>query len=399
MNILLVSNLYPPQELGGYGRCMADFAWGLLQRGHALRVLSSDAPYLGPAAHGPCGEVVNRQLKLKGSFASGVQLLRDPGHCAAIDHHNRAVLAAELASRPVDALLLGNLDLLGPELLAALLEPGLPLLHHMGFVAPPFAPHQWPAAAHYQMVCASRAVRQALVQAGLPVGHSPVVYPGARLDLLTSGGSEHWGTLGNPGRPLKVCFAGLLMGSKGPHTLLEAAAQLHQQGVSIQVNLAGNRFEPGYWERMQSFAQQCGLEGLVNWVGPLQRRELARFFNLHQIGVFPSIHPEAFGIVAAEMQACGLALISSGVGGAAELVDDGKTGLLFQAGDASQLARQLRRLIEEPGLLGALQRSGQARVRAHFSVEQAAAQLEQLWQQVQPAGSATSAASRGRVTF
>ena len=32
MRLLLITNLYPPQELGGYGRCMADFAWGL-QRG------------------------------------------------------------------------------------------------------------------------------------------------------------------------------------------------------------------------------------------------------------------------------------------------------------------------------------------------------------------------------
>ena len=28
MQLLLITNLYPPQELGGYGRCMADFAWG-----------------------------------------------------------------------------------------------------------------------------------------------------------------------------------------------------------------------------------------------------------------------------------------------------------------------------------------------------------------------------------
>ena len=48
MRLLLITNLYPPQELGGYGRCMADFAWGLQQRGHTIQVLSSHAPYLGP---------------------------------------------------------------------------------------------------------------------------------------------------------------------------------------------------------------------------------------------------------------------------------------------------------------------------------------------------------------
>ena len=47
MQLLLITNLYPPQELGGYGRCMADFCWGLKQRGHQLQVICNDASYLG----------------------------------------------------------------------------------------------------------------------------------------------------------------------------------------------------------------------------------------------------------------------------------------------------------------------------------------------------------------
>ncbi|MBM5786131.1 MAG: glycosyltransferase family 4 protein, partial [Cyanobacteria bacterium K_DeepCast_35m_m1_288] len=66
MDLLLVTNLYPPQELGGYGRCMADFCWGLLQLGHRVQVISSDAPYLGPSGPGPSGEPVSRCLTLKG---------------------------------------------------------------------------------------------------------------------------------------------------------------------------------------------------------------------------------------------------------------------------------------------------------------------------------------------
>ena len=44
MRILIVTNIYPPQELGGYGRSMADFAWPA--QGHHVCVLTSDAPYL-----------------------------------------------------------------------------------------------------------------------------------------------------------------------------------------------------------------------------------------------------------------------------------------------------------------------------------------------------------------
>ena len=92
MKLLLITNLYPPQELGGYGRCMADFAWGLQKRGHTLQVLSSDAPYLGPSTKGPSAEPVDRRLQLKGSFEGGVHQLQDPAARAAVDSNNRSLL-------------------------------------------------------------------------------------------------------------------------------------------------------------------------------------------------------------------------------------------------------------------------------------------------------------------
>ena len=61
MKLLIVTNLYPPQELGGYGRSMADFAWGLQQRGHEIQVLSTDAPtWAHRLTEGPSGEQVSR---------------------------------------------------------------------------------------------------------------------------------------------------------------------------------------------------------------------------------------------------------------------------------------------------------------------------------------------------
>ena len=137
------------------------------------------------------------------------------------------------------------------KLLAALLAAGLPLLHHVGFVAPPFAAWQWPQAPHYTLVAASRAVRQSLLEAGLPVAQAPVVYPGARTDIMAPAHlaprlAVDRAPLGTASNPLKLCFAGLLMASKGAHTVVEAAAQLQQQGVSVQVNLAGKEVIPGY---------------------------------------------------------------------------------------------------------------------------------------------------------
>ena len=380
MNLLVVTNLYPPQELGGYGRSIADFVWGLQERGHNIQVLSSDAPYLGiNSLIGPSGEAVDRRLQLKGSYEGGVRPLQDPQLRQAIDDANAALIRSWLLCKDWDGILLGNLDLLGPELLPPLLEAPCILQHHVGFVHAPFPPSAWPRSNRYKLVAASNAVRSSLIDAGLPTSKASVVYPGVRSELFgvdRVGMPTPLGPDGSRQRPLKVCFAGLLMASKGAHTLIEALIQLRNQGVIIQASLAGDSFQNGYREQLEQLLKQHNLEGTVQFVGQLERQALARFYALHHVGVFPSIHPEAFGIVAAEMMASGLAVVSSGVGGAGELIDDGRTGLKFMAGDSRDLAHCLMRLADDVNLLNGLRQAGQQEAKNRFSVTTSAAALE-----------------------
>ena len=393
MRLLVVTNLYPPQELGGYGRSIADFVWGLQERGHQLQVLTSDAPYLtqstGDSARvGPSGELVSRQLQLKGSYQDGVQLLEDSAACRSVDQANEAVLS-QWMRLGWDGVLVGNLDLLGVELLPVLLEPGVPLLHHVGFVTPPFLSHQCPVVDHYRLVGASHAVLHSLGRSGLPVAQAPVVYPGARiecfgpsatgrgsavslaLDLLRAGYP-----IGTAANPLKVGFAGLLMGSKGAHTLVQALIALHQQGVCLQAQLAGASFQLGYREQLQGLLTAAGLDDRVRFVGQLQRPQLSRFWALHQVGVFASTFPEAFGIVGAEVMASGLVLVTTGVGGAAELIEPGVSGLRFEPDNPSSLVSALQTLLVDPQSLLRLSREARQRVQSQFSVSRAAEQLE-----------------------
>ena len=380
MNLLVVTNLYPPQELGGYGRSIADFVWGLCELGHKIQVLSSDAPHLGASSGlGPSGEAVERRLQLKGTYEGGVQPLQDPLQRQAIDQANSNVIRSWLNNKHWDGILLGNLDLLGPELLPVLLEAQCVVQHHVGFVHAPFPTSAWPKSDRYRLVAASGAVREALLSAGLPASEAKVIYPGTRTDLF---GVDRVGMPlplppdGSRQRPLKVCFAGLLMSSKGAHTLIEALIQLKQQGINVQASLAGSSFQSGYREQLEQWLKQHDLDGSVQFVGQLGREALARFYALHHVGVFPSIHPEAFGIVAAEMMASGLVVVSSGVGGAGELIENGRTGLRFRANDSRDLARCLMRLAGDAVLLSDLSEAGQRAARERFSLIASAEALE-----------------------
>lgn len=395
MKLLALTNLYPPQELGGYGRSIADFVWGLKQRGHDLSVLCSDAPHLGPNdAQGPSGEPVDRGLQLKGSYEGGVHPLQDPERCRRIDRHNAEAIQATWQQRgPFEGVLVGNIDLLGVEVLDSLLAHQVPVLHHIGFVNPPFHPQHLPRSSDYRLVAASAAVAQSLSAAGFQGsarGSLPVVYPGVRCELFGPAvtgrplpaplnGEPAQMPLGSQRHPLKVCFAGLMMGSKGAHTLVQALVSLHQRGLHVEGHLAGGDFQAGYQQQLKALLSQHGLDS-VRFTGQLQRRSLSRFYGLHHVCVFPSIHPEAFGIVGAEAMASGLALVSSGVGGAAELFVDQVSGLRFQAGNPDDLASRLDELCRDPSRLVTLAQAGACRAREQLSVSKSARRLEALFQ-------------------
>ena len=322
---------------------------------------------------------MDRRLQLKGSYEGGVRHIEEPQQRQAIDQANAALIRSWLNKQNWDGILLGNLDLLGPELLPVLLEAPCIVQHHVGFVHAPFPPSAYPKSDRYRLVGASEAVRGALVSAGLPVSTARVVYPGVRNELFGEGRVGMPAPLppdGSRRRPLKVCFAGLLMGSKGAHTLIEALIKMQKQGISVQAGLAGDSFQYGYREQLEKWLTQNNLDGEVQFVGQLGRQALARFYAIHHVGVFPSIHPEAFGIVAAEMMASGLVVVSSGVGGAGELIDHGRTGLKFKAGDSEDLTRCLVQLATNSELLNNLGQAGQNESEKRFSVRESAKALE-----------------------
>ena len=64
------------------------------------------------------------------------------------------------------------------------------------------------------------------------------------------------------------------------------------------------------------------------------------------------------------------------MGGAGELIDDGRTGLRFQAGDSQDLARCLMRLATDTTLLNGLRQTGQREAQQRFSVTASAKALE-----------------------
>lgn len=106
MKILVVSNLYPPNAVGGYERLVAGIASALAGRGHAVRVLTSA---YGGAAPGPEDVEVERTLRL----LTGDTIYRPFSGTAEqrerLNRENSSLLSRKIELDRPEAILVGNL--------------------------------------------------------------------------------------------------------------------------------------------------------------------------------------------------------------------------------------------------------------------------------------------------
>lgn len=78
---------------------------------------------------------------------------------------------------------------------------------------------------------------------------------------------------------------------------------------------------------------------------------------------------EGFGLVALEAMAHQLPILASNVSALPEILEDGRTGILFPVDDVDQLAAAMRRILDDPAQAAAMGGAGYARARDRFSVE------------------------------
>jgi glycosyltransferase involved in cell wall biosynthesis len=171
----------------------------------------------------------------------------------------------------------------------------------------------------------------------------------------------------NPSRgesqPPEIVFQGRLVSTKGVRVLLEAARLLRQTQQSFRLVVIGDGPER---TELEELAQGLQLSSPVHFVGRLSGEELEAALAKADIVVVPSLGGEVFGLVVAENMLRSLPIVVSDLGAFVEVLGD--AGLTFRTGDASDLARQLNRLLEDSLLRRELGARARERVLQHFSL-------------------------------
>lgn len=217
-----------------------------------------------------------------------------------------------------------------------------------------------------RVIAYTRLTRDLLVANGVGEGRIQVsTYGIDTSDIVGVSGDRHLPP------PLRVGFIGTLVPHKGCDTLIRAFRRLSGSEATLAIHGGPGRYE-NYTKELRALA---GSDGRISFCGTFARPEVGHVLSEIDVLVVPSRWYENAPGVIYEAFAAGVSVIATDLGGMSEVVEHGKNGLLFRLDDPEDLSRQLRRVIEEPGLLEKL-RDGIGPVK---TVEENVDELEELY--------------------
>jgi glycosyltransferase involved in cell wall biosynthesis len=167
-------------------------------------------------------------------------------------------------------------------------------------------------------------------------------------------------------RPVRLGIVGRIVEQKQHGVLLEACALLQKRlPGAFRLDFVGTQ-EGSFAAELESQIAALGLGDVVRWTGFLADRD--RLYGELDILVAPAVD-EPFGLTVPEAGSYGLPVVAARSGAFPELIEEERTGLLFEPGDATGLAQALERLVRDAALRRRLGEAARAHVGARFTIE------------------------------
>ncbi len=399
MNVLTITNWYPPHHRGGYEINCADVMNGLVGRGHRVEVLCGNERLAGVEdADQPLP--VHRDLQMywrdEVPWSPGIR-----GQLQ-IERANQAALERLLDDVQPDVVSAWHLAAFSLNLLTTVHRRGIPIAYSILDAWPSYTLSMDPWANRFHgwgRRFAGRLFEQAvgvpvvlpdLGQIGTACFCSPFmlqdirengqwVFP--RTDVIpcaidrtlfnTDGGpssaDREWGG--------RIAYFGRFDVRKGVDTLLHAAARIPEVSLAMY-----GRGGAGERDRLATLAASLGISDRVSF-GSLDSHQLPAAYRAADCVVFPSEWPEPFGMVPLESMACGTPVIGTGTGGSGDFLEHEVNCLRFAAGDPEQLAAAIERMAGDPDLRSNLRTAGYD-TAASFDVERVAESYERCFERL-----------------
>ncbi len=173
--------------------------------------------------------------------------------------------------------------------------------------------------------------------------------------------------------PLTLIYAGQILEHKGLPVIIRA---LRYCRVPHKLVVIGDD-QGDYVDHCKNIAGKLGVLQQIQFTGTKPPSDMfAVLKNSGQVLVAPSLWDEPFSIVVLEGMGVGLPVVASATGGTPEAIREGNTGLLFERDHHRQLAQIIDRLNEDRDLCERLGRQARKQVFQRFTMAKMADQLE-----------------------
>ncbi|RNL75514.1 glycosyltransferase family 4 protein [Nocardioides marmorisolisilvae] len=208
----------------------------------------------------------------------------------------------------------------------------------------------------------TEALRREMAERGVPEEKLVVLPNGVHTNLFQprERDAELEAELGLQGKTV-IGYAGGMVDYEGLELLLEAVAELRERrrgpdgSVDFHLVIVGSG---PHQPVVQATAERLRLGDVLTFTGRVPHEEVSRYLSLFDITPFPRLPLPVCELISPikpfESLAMGKAVIVSSVAALTEIVNDEVTGLVFEKGSSTDLARVIERYIDDPGLRAAM---------------------------------------------
>lgn len=168
-----------------------------------------------------------------------------------------------------------------------------------------------------------------------------------------------------PNKPFIVGYAGRIIENKGIFDLLDAIRVIHNKFDEVRLLICGDGKSVDI-EQMNQYIKRHQMEEYVQYMG--FQKDMNRWYRSIHCLVAPSKVQEAFGLVLCEAMYCKVPVITSTSGAQAEIIENGKSGILIDTVNSESIAEAIQDFMENDGVRESIIEQGYIRVKSNFTI-------------------------------
>lgn len=220
-----------------------------------------------------------------------------------------------------------------------------------------------------KIFCNSNATRLALIRTGVRGNKLLTIYPPAIKDEVQSTPVNIRSELALAQTTQFITMVGRITRPKGQLEFVRAAKLVMAKKSDVVFLIVGDSvfgsYDDEYKIELEQTIKALDEQQRIRSLG--MRQDALGIIAESDIVVFPSLWPEGFGLAVAEAMELGRPVIATPVGGTAEMIEDGITGLRIEPGDVEGLSRAICHLLDNPDQAEKLGLAGHRRIKQMLS--------------------------------